>query len=89
LLQGAANSSELAWSTLQEHLLAIQDLFNSFLMLIALGFGLTAMIDGISMDDRYPGYGRISRRAENGVVSFESEFEEVQAQLEELTSSRP
>ena len=88
LMQGVSNPSELAWSTIQEHLLAIKDLFTWFLMLITLGFGLTAMIDGILMDDRYPGYGRISRRAQNAVVSFESEFEEVQAQLEDLKQEK-
>ena len=88
LIQGVANPSEFAWTTIQDKLFAIKDLFTWFLMLITLGFGLTAMIDGIFMDDRYPGYGSISRRAEQAKNNFESEFEEIQNQLEELKQEK-
>jgi hypothetical protein len=88
LLEGVANPSEFAWITIQEKLFAIKDLYTWFLMMITAGFGMTAMIDGIFMDDRYPGYGRISRRAEQARSNFESEYEDIQQQLEDLKQDK-
>jgi hypothetical protein len=42
------------------------------------------MTDGLFIDDLYPGYGNISRRAKSAVEEFEEEFEEVRAELEEI-----
>ena len=57
-------------------------------MLITTGFGLGAMLDGIFIDDRYPGYGKISRRTELSKNIFESEFEDIQLELEDLKQEK-
>jgi hypothetical protein len=42
------------------------------------------MIDGLFIDDLYPGYGSISRRTKAAVDEFEEEFEDVRAELEDI-----
>jgi hypothetical protein len=60
------------------------DLMAWVLFLVTIGFGIAAMVDGLFVDDLYPGYGDISRRAKAAVEEFEEEFEEVRAELEEI-----
>jgi len=88
IIQGVPNPSEAALTSIQEHAFYIKDLISWFLMLITAGFGLGAMLDGIFIDDRYPGYGKISRRTELSKDIFESEFEDIQLELEDLKQEK-
>ena len=69
---------------MQTDLFSIHDLMSWFLIMLTLGFGLAALIDGYTLDDTYPGYGDIVRRTQWAQEEFESEFEEVREELEEI-----
>jgi len=84
IILGLPNPSEAALTAIQNKAFEVKDLISWFLMLITCGFGLGAVIDGVFIDDRYPGYGKISRRTELSKDIFESEFEDIQLELEEL-----
>lgn len=73
-----------AWSALLMHPFGLDDLVAWVLFFATMGFGIAALIDGLFIDDLYPGYGAISRRTQASVEEFEEEFEEVRASLEEL-----
>jgi hypothetical protein len=62
----------------------LDDLMAWVLFLVTMGFGIASMIDGLFIDDLYPGYGSVSRRAKAAVDEFEEEFEDVRAELEEI-----
>jgi hypothetical protein len=64
--------------------IGLDDLMAWVLFLVTMGFGIAAMVDGLFIDDLYPGYGDISRRAKAAVDEFEEEFEEVCAELEDI-----
>lgn len=64
--------------------IGLDDLMAWVLFLVTMGFGIAAMVDGLFIDDLYPGYGNISRRAKAAVDEFEEEFEEVCAELEDI-----
>ena len=84
LLIGIENPTRAAWQVMQTDLFSIHDLMSWFLMMLTLGFGLAALIDGYTLDDTYPGYGDIVRRTQWAQEEFESEFEEVREELEEI-----
>ncbi len=83
LLESASPTKDALQSLLMNPL-GFNDLMAWVLFLVTIGFGIAAMIDGLFVDDLYPGYGNISRRAKAAVDEFEEEFEEVHAELEEV-----
>jgi hypothetical protein len=60
------------------------DLMAWVLFFVTVGFGIAAMIDGLFIDDLYPNYGNVSRRAKTAIDEFEEEFEDVREELEEI-----
>ncbi len=54
---------------------------------ISVTFALIALADGLSSDDRYPGYGAISRRTQEAVDDYEEELMDLRSGLEELKNS--
>jgi hypothetical protein len=82
LLESASPTKDALQSLLMNPM-GLNDLMAWVLFLVTIGFGIAAMIDGLFIDDLYPGYGSISRRTKTAVDEFEEEFEEVRAELEE------
>lgn len=57
----------------------------SFLLLVVgILFAIIAAIDGYRFDDRYPGYGRISRRLEKASEEYLDEKQQIKAYLSDL-----
>jgi hypothetical protein len=83
LLESASPTKEALQSLLMNPA-GLDDLLAWVLFLVTMGFGLAAMIDGLFIDDLYPGYGSISRRTKAAVDEFEEEFEDVRAELEDI-----
>lgn len=54
------------------------------LCFVSILFALGALADGYVMDDRYPGYGAVSRREREAVEFFEGELSTLHTSLEEL-----
>jgi len=84
ILQESASPTKDALQSLLTHPAGFNDLMAWVLFFVTIGFGIAAMIDGLFVDDLYPGYGNISRRAKSAVEEFEEEFEEVHEELEEI-----
>lgn len=84
ILLESASPTKDALQTLLMNPMGFNDLMAWVLFLVTIGFGIAALIDGLFIDDLYPGYGNISRRTKIAVDEFEEEFEEVRDELEEL-----
>jgi len=84
LVSGAADPAREALQTVQRNPLHLQDFFSWALFGISVGFALASLVDGISSDDTYPGYGRISRHTQDAIDNYESELEDLRARLEEI-----
>lgn len=54
------------------------------LFFFSLGFALFAMWDGLIADDRYPGYGEVTRTAAKTREEFDSDVQEMREELVEL-----
>lgn len=84
IVAGSADPTKDAWLTLTSQTFALNDLLSWALFLVTLGFGLASLLDGLFMDDLYPGYGDITRREKLAVDEFEEEFDDVRQDLEDL-----
>ena len=84
IVAGSADPTHQAWLTLTSQPLALNDLLSWALFVVTIGFGLASLLDGLFMDDLYPGYGDVTRREKLAVEEFEDEFEEVRQDLEDL-----
>ena len=84
ILVESANPTQDAWLALVNNPLGLNDLVAWILFLVTIGFGLASLIDGLFVDDLYPGYGAVSRREKQATEEFEEEFEDVRASLEEV-----
>jgi hypothetical protein len=84
ILLESANPTQEAWLALVNNPLGLNDLAAWILFLVTIGFGLASLIDGLFIDDLYPGYGAITRREKQATEEFEEEFEDVRASLEEV-----
>ncbi len=85
---GIDNPTQVAWNMMQSGLMTFKDITSWFLILLTLGFGTAAMVDGVYIDDIYPGYGSIFRRTESAKDEFESEYEDIRFELEELKQEK-
>ncbi|MEY4265080.1 MAG: hypothetical protein RL373_1648 [Pseudomonadota bacterium] len=84
ILLESNNPTQDAWFSLIHAPLGLNDLVAWVLFLITVGFGIASLIDGLFLDDLYPGYGEITRRAKFACDEFEEEFEEVRSSLEDI-----
>lgn len=84
ILVESANPTQDAWLALVSNPLGLNDLVAWVLFLVTIGFGLASLIDGLFVDDLYPGYGAVTRREKQATDEFEEEFEDVRASLEEV-----
>lgn len=84
ILVESANPTQDAWLALITNPLGLNDLVAWILFLVTIGFGLASLIDGLFVDDLYPGYGPVTRREKQATEEFEEEFEDVRASLEDV-----
>lgn len=84
ILMESANPTQDAFYTLLVNPMGFNDLMAWILFFVTIGFGIAALTDGLFLDDLYPGYGNVYRRAKMAVDEFEEEFEEVRAEFEEV-----
>lgn len=84
ILIESANPTQDAWLALVNNPLGLNDLVAWILFLVTIGFGLASLIDGLFVDDLYPGYGAVTRREKQATEEFEEEFEDVRASLEDV-----
>lgn len=78
------NPAEAALTSFLAHPLHLKDFFSWALFAISFIFGLASLFEGLYSDDRYPGYGSISRRTQTAIDDHEFELNNVRATLEEL-----
>lgn len=58
------------------------------LFLASLLFATVALVDGLQTDDRYPGYGQVTRRALLAADDYDQELEELRDELEALRNEQ-
>lgn len=64
-------ASKLAYEKFQEQGFMFHDAFSWFLIILAILFGIIACWKGYGIDDRYPGYGPITRRFEEHRAAYQ------------------
>lgn len=79
-----ANPAKAALDAFIEHPFRLRDFFSWALFAISLVFGVLSLFDGLFSDDRYPGYGSISRRTQTAIDDHEAELDALREALEEL-----
>jgi len=84
ILAESLSPTKDAWVALLSHPFGLDDLVAWVLFFATVGFGVASLLDGLFIDDLYPGFGAISRRTQAAVEEFEEEFEEVRASLEAI-----
>ena len=80
----AANPAQAALTTFLTNPVQLRDIFSWLLFVVSVTFALAAMFDGVSSDDPYPRYGKLSRYAQQAVDDHEDELNALRATLEEL-----
>ena len=85
---GIESPTRVAWEMMQSGLWNFKDITSWFLIILTLGFGIAALVDGVYIDDIYPGYGNIFRRTESAKEEFESEYEDIRIELEALKQEK-
>jgi hypothetical protein len=84
LIADGSEAARAAWVSLQSAPLGLHDVNSWLLFGVSVLFATFALFDGLSSDDRYPGYGRIDRRARATRNEYLDELEVVREQLETL-----
>ena len=79
-----ANPAKAALDSFLLHPFQLKDFFSWSLLTISLVFGILSLFDGLFSDDRYPGYGAISRRTQTAVDDHEAELDMLRTALEDL-----
>ncbi len=79
-----ANAAQIALQTMISAPFDLGDFVGWILFLVGFLFSLSAMADGFSMDDRYPGYGYRARRLDQIEYDYADEKEERLRELEEI-----
>lgn len=80
----AINPAAAALEAFQQHPLQLKDFFSWGLFAVSLIFGLLALFDGLFSDDRYPGYGAVTRRTQLAIDDHEAELDSLRKDLEQL-----
>ena len=87
LVADLADPARLALQAAAAHPFALRDFFSWALFAISAAFGVAALLDGLSSDDPYPGYGPLSRRAQAAADDQAAELAMLRADLEALKES--
>lgn len=84
LTADAVEPARIAWAALQASPFGLRDIMSWLLFAISVLFAVFALFDGLSSDDRYPGYGPVARRARQARDDYLSEMQAIRGQLESL-----
>jgi hypothetical protein len=84
LTAGSTEAPAAAMHALMNTPLVLKDLLSWGLFGISVVFALIAFFDGHFSDDLYPGYGKVSRRADEAAEAYESELQALRTGLDEL-----
>lgn len=84
LTAGSTEAPAAAMHALMAAPLMLKDLMSWGLFGISVVFALIAFFDGHYSDDLYPGYGKVSRRADEAAEAYETELQSLRTGLDEL-----
>jgi hypothetical protein len=84
LTAGSTEAPAAAMHALMNTPLMLKDLLSWGLFGISVVFALIAFFDGHFSDDLYPGFGKVSRRADEAAEAYESELQAMRSGLDEL-----
>ncbi|MGF6924312.1 hypothetical protein [Paraburkholderia sp. 40] len=84
LVSDIQNPSKVAWQALSHAPFMLGDVNSWLLMGLSLLFAVGALIDGLSLDDLYPGYGRLARDCAAAETDYQGEIDGLREGLEEL-----
>jgi hypothetical protein len=79
-----ADPARAALQSILAHPHQLRDFFSWILFAISAVFGVASLIDGLLIEDLYPGYGSISKRTRQTIEDYEEELNELREKLEEL-----
>ncbi len=79
--------AKMALVELKNNLFEFSDLFSWLLFAVSVSFAFGAMMDGLLIDDLYPGYGAMARKSEAALNDYFEELDEVRQELEEFKLS--
>lgn len=80
----AGSPAVQALTNLSSHPFTLADINSWLLFGLSIVFALIAVLDGYSLDDPYPGYGKLARRLNLARDDYEAEMSEVRRELEDL-----
>jgi hypothetical protein len=84
LIADAAEPARAASLALKAAPFALRDVMSWLLFAVSVLFAVFALFDGLSSDDRYPGYGEVARRARQSRDDYLGELQGVRKILEDL-----
>jgi len=84
LLSQAVDPARAALDAFQAHPFRLRDIMSWGLFFLSTFFGMVALADGFLIEDRYPGYGKLSRQTQQIIEDYESELEDLREELETL-----
>jgi hypothetical protein len=77
-------AAELAWQTVWADPLGVASVESWWLFAMGLGFSLLAAGDGWTMDDSYPGYGKLARQQTEVIEEYVEQKRELMYELERI-----
>ncbi len=84
LTSEASNAATVAHQALLSDPFGLKPGSSWFLFAVSIFCGVLALLDGALYDEIYPGYGAVSRRAEEAVMDYQDHLTEIRADLESL-----
>jgi hypothetical protein len=79
---------KMALQAMQPNPFHLRDIFSWILFFISILFGGLALADGLYYDDKYPGYGAISRRTKTSIDDYEDELNNIRSELEMMKNKQ-
>ncbi|MDP3296580.1 MAG: hypothetical protein Q8N09_03150 [Thermodesulfovibrionia bacterium] len=81
------NAARLALENIRNNAFGLKEVHSWFLFILSLIFATGAGYDTYSMDDKYPGYGKIHKQYVQAKQDYEIEIDDIRTQLENLKKS--
>ena len=79
----ADEAFKVAWDSFNNSPLSLGGIDSVLLFFVTIFFGIISFLDGLYLDDLYPGYGEIYRRYQEALVDYDFELEEIHQELQE------
>ena len=83
LVMESVEPAKMALIEFKNNLFDFADLFSWLLFAVSVSFAFGAIMDGLLIDDLYPGYGPLARKSESALNDYFEELDEVRQELEE------